>query len=319
MIRVLKAAPGLDQRNTLANLLGDGYQVVEYDPSRPLAQQVRDATALLLRDVPVTEEVMDAAPNLKLLQRYGQHVVGVDFDYARKKGIYVARVPTSVTGADRVVAEHALFLMMAVAKRIRTAQKNVGNRVLGKPSTITLTGKTLGLIGVGNTGAELAKLVRGFDMRVIAVKQTIDIALAKELGLARLGDMTEIDTLLQELDVVSLHLPLNQSTRGFLDEQKLQLMKPGCILINIARGPIVDQRALLSALLAGHLAGAGLDVVEEEPIDPADPLLAMENVVVTPHIAGDSEEVHRRLAEAVAENIRRVVAGQVPHHQFVSS
>ena len=189
MIRVVKAAPGLDQRNMLAGILGNGYQVVEYDPQRPLSELVHEATVLLLRDIPITNELMDSAPTLKLLQRYGQHVVGVDFAHARRRGIYVARVPTSVTGADRVVAEHAMFLMMAVAKRIRIAQKNIARRVLGAPRTITLSRKTLGLVGVGKTGAELAKLVRGFDMRVIAVKRTPDDALAKELGLAYLGDM----------------------------------------------------------------------------------------------------------------------------------
>jgi phosphoglycerate dehydrogenase-like enzyme len=314
MIRIVKAAPGLDQRNLLGEMLGEGFQIAEYDPARPLAEQSRDATALLLRDVPITAEVMDAAPKLKLLQRYGQHVVGVDFAHARRRGIFVARVPTAVTGADRVVAEHALFLMMAVAKRIRTAQRNVAARILGKPRTITLSGMTLALVGVGKTGAELAKLVRGFDMRVVAVKRTKVPELARTLGLAFLGDMSDLDVVLADADVVSLHLPLDSATRGSFGRDAFARMKPGSIFVNIARGPIVDQAALLAALTSGRLAGAGLDVVEEEPIDPADPLLAMENVVVTPHIAGDSDEVHRRLAAAVAENIRRVVAGQAPLH-----
>ncbi len=315
MIRVVKAAPGLDQRNMLAGILGNGYQVVEYDPQRPLSELVHEATVLLLRDIPITNELMDSAPTLKLLQRYGQHVVGVDFAHARRRGIYVARVPTSVTGADRVVAEHAMFLMMAVAKRIRIAQKNVARRVLGAPRTITLSRKTLGLVGVGKTGGELAKLVRGFDMRVIAVKRTPDDALAKELGLAYLGDMGQLDQLLKEADVVSLHLPLDETTRGFFDEKRLAMMKSGSILVNIARGPIVNQNALAAALSSGKLAGAGLDVLEEEPIDPADALVSMENVVITPHIAGDSDEVHQRLAAAVADNIRRVAAGEPPLHQ----
>jgi D-3-phosphoglycerate dehydrogenase len=315
MIRIVKAAPGLDQRNLLGDMLDEGFEIVEYDPARPLAEQSRDATALLLRDVPITAEVMDAAPKLKLLQRYGQHVVGVDFAHAHRRGIFVARVPTAVTGADRVVAEHALFLMMAVAKRIRTAQRNIAARILGKPRTITLSGMTLALVGVGKTGAELAKLVRGFDMRVVAVKRTKDPKLARTLGLAFLGDMGDLDAVLAEADVVSLHLPLDSATRGSFGRDAFARMKPGSIFVNIARGPIVDQAALLAALSSGRLAGAGLDVVEEEPIDPVDPLLAMENVVVTPHIAGDSDEVHRRLAAAVAENIRRVVAGQPPLHQ----
>jgi phosphoglycerate dehydrogenase-like enzyme len=312
MIYILKAAPGLDQQNDLARLLGSDFTVIDFDPSRPLIDQVRQATVLLLRDVPVSAEIMDAAPNLKLLQRYGAHVVGVDVAHARRRGIYVARVPTEVTGADRVVAEHALFLMMAVAKRIPVAQRNVAARVLGRPRTLSLSGKTLALVGVGRTGGELAGLVRGLDMRVIAVKRTKDDDLARRLGLAFLGDMSDLPAVLAEADVVSLHLPLDAATRDFFDHDKFARMKHGSIFVNIARGPIVDQAALTAALASGHLAGAGLDVVSTEPIDPADPLLAMNNVVVTPHIAGDSDEVHERLARATADNIRRILAGQPP-------
>ena len=259
---------------------------------------------------------MDAAPNLKLLQRYGAHVVGVDVDHARRRRIHIARVPADVTGADRVVAEHALFLMMAVAKRSRIAQRNVAERVLGKPRTISLSGKTLALVGVGRTGGELAKLVRGLEMRVIAVKRTRDDELARQLGLAFLGEMGQLSKILAAADVVSLHLPLDEGTRGFFGREAFARMKPGSIFINIARGPIVDQQALTEALASGHLAGAGLDVAEREPIDPADPLLAAGNVVVTPHIAGDSDEVHERLARATADNIRRVLAGQPPLFPF---
>jgi D-3-phosphoglycerate dehydrogenase len=126
--------------------------------------------------------------------------------------------------------------------------------------------------------------------------------------------MGQLERVLAEADIVSVHLPLDDTTRGFFDGKAFAAMKPGSILINIARGPVVDQRAMVAALAAGKLAGAGLDVVEKEPISPDDPLLEMDNVLVTPHIAGDSDEVHQRLAATVAENIRRVVSGERPLH-----
>lgn len=312
MIRVLKAAPGLDQSNLLAKLLGPGHEVVEYDPTKSLSVQGRDADVFILRDVPVTPAIMDSAPRLKLLQRLGHHVVGVDFAHARRKGIAVANIPASVSGGDRMVAEHALFLMLAVAKRANDCAAAIRTRQLSKITAVSLSGKTLGLLGLGNTGAELAKLVAGLGMRVMAVKRTADQALARELGLAYMADMSGLDEMLAQSDFVSIHLPLEPATTGFVGERVLSRMKPGSILINIARAPIVDKVALHAALQQGKVAGAGLDVFWEEPADPADPLLKLPNVMLTPHIAGTTYEVMERLARVAADNIRLVLAGKQP-------
>ncbi len=314
---ILKAAPGLDPQNFLAQVLGPDFTVREYDASRSLVEQGADAEVLLLRDVPVDAATMDAMPKLKLLQRLGQHVVGVDFAHAAGKGIPVANIPATVSGGDRMVAEHALYLMMAVAKKAGDSAAAVGQRKLASVTTIGLTGKTLGLIGVGNTGTELTKMVSGLGMRVIGVKRSADPNLAQELGLTFLGQMDQLDRVLAESDFISLHLPLGNETREFLGPDHFAKMKRGSIFINIARAPIVQKDALYQALKSGHLGGCGIDVYWEEPANPDDPLLQLSNVVLTPHIAGTTIDVLMNLAKAAAENIRRVGAGQHPLNEVI--
>lgn len=317
-ITILKAAPGLDQRNELEKMLGAGFEVREYDPARGLEEQGKDADVMLLRDVPVPAKVMDACPKLKLLQRLGHHIVGVDFERAKARGIKVANIPASVSGGDRMVAEHAVFLMIAVAKAARESQVHVAQRKLGKLPTLSLTGKTLGMIGLGNTGTELAKLVAGFNMKVMVVKRSVDKKAERELGLAFMGDMSQTDHVLENSDFLSIHLPLDENTVGFMGKSQFAKMKKGAILINIARAPIVDKAALLEALKSGHLSGAGLDVFWEEPADPADPLLAMTNVFLTPHVAGATHDVKTKVASVAAENIKLVMAGKAPNYEVFS-
>ena len=314
MMKILKVAPGLDPGNLLGRTLGPGFEVADYDPARPLVEQVAEAEVLLLRDVPIPAEVIDAAPRLRLLQRYGQHLVGVDLPHAAAKGIPVARVPAEVTGADRMVAEHAIFLMLALAKRYKEAAAAVAAGELGLPRTYGLEGKTLGLIGVGRIGSHLARLARGFSMSVIAVKRTPDKTLAADLGLDFLGDPSHQDEVLARADFVSIHLPLEPATIRSFGRRQFERMKPGSYLINIARGRIVDKEALYRSLTSGHLAGAGLDVFWVEPIDPGDPLLALPNVIATPHIAAPTYETEALSAQVVAENIRLVAAGKPPKH-----
>jgi len=314
MMKILKVAPGLDPKNVLGQVLGPDFEIADYDPARPLVEQVAEAEVLLLRDVPVPAEVIDAAPKLKLLQRYGQHVVGVDIRHAAAKGIPVARVPAEITGSDRMVAEHAMFLMLALAKRYKEAAAAVAAGELGLPRTYGLEGKTLGLIGVGRIGSHLARLARGFAMSVIAVKRTPDPGLADVLGLDFLGDTSHQEEVLGRADFVSIHLPLVPATVKSFGRRQFERMKPGSYLINIARGRIIDKAALYDALTSGHLAGAGLDVFWVEPIDPDDALLALPNVIATPHIAAPTHETEQLSAQVVAENIRRVASGKPPKY-----
>lgn len=313
-MNILKVSTGLDPVNLLDRTLGDSFRISNYDPRRPLVEQVNDADILLLREVPVPVEVIEAAPNLRLLQRYGQHLTGVNVRHAVERGIHVARVPTEVTGASRMVAEHAVFLMLAAAKRSKQAADNVSSGVVSLPKTQRLSGKTLGMIGLGQTGIELLRLLSGFDMRSMVVKRTVDRRIEQELGISFMGTMDSLEHVLSQSDYISIHLPLDDGTTDFIGEREFSMMKQGSVLINIARAPIVNRQALVKALESGRLAGAAMDVMWEEPVDRGDPLLKMPNVYVTPHIAGATEDIHEKLTAVVANNIRLVSEGKAPDY-----
>ena len=315
-MKIKKASPGLDQRNRLGALLGDGFVVEDFDASRPLATQVADADVLLIRDVPITRDVIDAAARVRLIQRPGDHLPRViDLAHARSRGIPVSRFPSKVQGSPaRDVAEHAFYLLLSLAKQQWLARASVKARKAGLPKTMSVHGKTLGLVGLGNTGEALARLAVPFGLRVIAVKRSADEALARELGLTWLGTMDRLTELLAESDFVSLHLPQTPETVNFIDAAEFAQMRRGANLINISRAPMVNRAALTAALQSGQLGGFGVDVWWEEPADPHDPLLGARNVLLTPHIAADTVESETRLAELTAENVRRVARGEAPRY-----
>jgi phosphoglycerate dehydrogenase-like enzyme len=314
-MKIKKASPGLDQRNRLGSMLGNGYVVEDFDSTRALTEQVADADVLLVRDVPITREVIDAAPRLKLIQRPGDHLPKIDLAHAAAKGIAVSRFPSKVQGSPaRAVAEHAFHLMLALAKQQWLARASVKARRTGLPKTYMLHGKTLGLVGLGNTGEALARLAVPFGLRTIAVKRSADDALARELQLDWLGTMERLPELLAQSHFVSLHLPQNADTVDFFAARELAMMKRGAFLINISRAPMLNKQALHDALTSGQLGGAGVDVWWQEPADPDDPLLALPQMILTPHIAGDTIEVETRLAELTAENVRRIARGEAPRY-----
>ena len=314
-MKIKKASPGLDQRNRLGGILGDGFVVEDYDATRPLTAQVGDADVLLVRDLPITREVIDAAPQLRLIQRPGDHLPKIDLLHAAAKGIRVSRFPSQVQGSPaRAVAEHAFYLLLALAKQQWSARANVKARRIGLPKTVCVNGKTLGLVGLGNTGEALAKLAVPFGLRVIAVKRSADAALARELGLDWLGTMERLPELLREADFVSLHLPQNAETVDFIGSRELEQMKPGAFLINISRAPMLNKEALRAALQSGRLGGAALDVWWQEPADPADSMLTLPSLILTPHIAADTVESEQRLATLTADNVRLVARGEQPRY-----
>jgi phosphoglycerate dehydrogenase-like enzyme len=314
---VKKTGPGLAIEEMIARLLGSEFVVEEFDPARPLSQQVHHAHVLLVRSMPVTREVIDEAPRLRLIQRPGVHLEGVDIEYAGAKKIPVCNVPASLTHGGNDVAEHVMFLALALAKRYREALGSLGARRIGTPSTHVLHGKVFGIIGLGRTGGALVQMARGFGMRVWAVKRTVSEGMREALGLEWLETARHLPELLRESDFVSLHVPLNKETQGLIGAAEIALMKPSAFLINVARGRVIDRDALTAALREQRLAGAGLDVFWDEPIDPHDPLLAMSNVIATPHVANMTVETIETIARAAADNIRRVRAGLLPMHQVL--
>jgi phosphoglycerate dehydrogenase-like enzyme len=313
---IKKAGPSLAIENAIARMLGTEFVVEDFDPARPLAQQVERAHVLLVRSVPITGDVIDAAPRLRLIQRPGVHLEAVDAEYAAARGVPVCNVPATLTHGGNDVAEHVMFLALALAKRYREALGSLGARRIGQPSTHVLREKIFGLIGLGRTGGAVVGMARGFGMRVWAVKRTVSEGMREALGLEWLKTQDHLPELLRQSDFVSLHVPLNQETAGLIGPVELGLMKPGAFLINVARGPVVDRAALLAALRGQRLAGAGLDVFWTEPPDPDDPLLALPNVIATPHVANMTLETIETIARVSADNIRRVQSGLPPMHQI---
>jgi len=316
---VKKAGPSLAIEDMIVRILGPEFVVEEFDPARSLVQQVDKAHVLLVRSLPVTREVIDAAPRLRLIQRPGVHLEAVDVGYASARGIPVCNVPATLTHGGSDVAEHVIFLALALAKKYREALASLDARRIGVPSTHVLRGKVFGLVGLGRTGSAVVGMARGFGMRVWAVKRTVSEGMREAMALEWLKTHDHLPELLRQSDFVSLHVPLNKETEGMIGPAEIALMKPSAFLINVARGRVVDRAALLAALGAQRLAGAGLDVYWNEPIDPNDSLLALPNVIATPHIANMTLETIETIARVSADNIRRVQAGLPPMHQILNS
>lgn len=246
--------------------------------------------------------VIAAAPRLKAIVQFGAGLDGVDLAAAEARGIAVRNVP----GVNaQSVAELAAFLMLGLARRLPVHARTRAARLVGDPPGNELAGKTLGIVGLGATGRALARVARGFGMAVIAVKRTP----APEPDVSWVGGADEIDALLERADYVSLHVPASSETRGLIDAARLRRMKSSAYLINVGRGELVDKEALLDALTAGRIAGAGLDVYWDEPPDPDDALFRLDNVVATPHVGGTTYEAMDRIADRVAALLTELVLG----------
>jgi phosphoglycerate dehydrogenase-like enzyme len=251
--------------------------------------------------------VAEVDPARPLIVQFGAGLDGVDRAAAEARGIPVRNVP----GANaQAVAELAVFLMLALARRLPAHRRSFAARVVGDPPGLELSGKTLGIVGLGASGRALARVARGIGMTVIAVRR--QAAGQADPDAEWVGTAADVDRLLERADFVSLHVPASAETRGMIDAARLARMKPSAYLINVGRGELVDRAALLAALQGGRIAGAGLDVYWEEPPDPADPLLALDNVVATPHLGGVTEESLNRLADRVAGYLREFLAPDAP-------
>ena len=279
-----------------------------------LALEVRDLRAGMEAEVlipamaRVDGELMDRLSGLRLIQQWGAGLEGVDREAASTRGIAVANVPTAGTGNAESVAEWCVLAALALLRRLEEAEHTLRSGAgWGAPLGRTLSGRTAGLVGLGGIGRALALRLRPFGARLAAVKRRPDPALARELGLAWLGGMGDLPRLLSESDVLFLCLPLCAATRELIDARALASMPPGAILVNPARGGLVDGEALRQALCEGRLGGAGLDVFGEEPIDPASPLLESPHLLATPHVGGVTDVSYRGIAEGLAANVRRLL------------
>jgi len=269
-----------------------------------------DALASLLSDK-IDAEVFDAAPRLKIVAQMAVGFDNIDVQEATKRGIYVTNTPEVLTDTT---ADFAWTLLMAVARRVVEADKYVRTgqwKVGWHPSMMSgrdIHHATIGIVGAGRIGYAVAKRAKGFDMKVLFYDVIPRPEMEKELRAKRV----DLDTLFKESDFVSIHVPLMKETYHLVNAEKLKLMKKTAYLINNSRGPVVDEKALYEALKEGRIAGAGLDVFEQEPIPVDNPLLKLDNVVVAPHISSASYETRSKMAEMVAENLVAFFEGRKP-------
>jgi D-3-phosphoglycerate dehydrogenase len=251
-------------------------------------------------------DVLRRLPRLKMITVCGIGTDAIDLETARELGILVCNLPGQTAP---LVAEHALGLILAVAKRawFQTNELKAGRWT--PKDNVYLRGKTLGLVGAGSIAAELARLGQAIGMQVLAWTFHPTPERATRLGVT----FVSLEELLSRSDVVSLHVKLTGESRGFIGGEQLRRMKRGAMLINTARGPIVESKALVEALNSGHLGGAGLDVFDDEPIPAGHPLLGCEQVVLTPHNADQTPEGMELLNAGVVDNVIAFLQGQARH------
>jgi D-3-phosphoglycerate dehydrogenase len=297
-----------DQEAALLNAAGADFQLRPCaGDARAVAAAAHDADVVLVRESPLSREVIQALPRLRAIVRYGVGVDNVDLAAARERGIVVANVPDY--GIDEVSSQ-AVALALAVARRLK--EHDAGVRA-GRWSAGVLKpmyrwrGRTLGLVGYGRIARMTEEKLLGFGFGRVLVHDP-------HAELPHRVQAADLDTLFAQCDLVSLHAPLNAHTRHLVNARRLALMPRGAILVNTARGALVDLDALHAAMAAGQLLGAGLDVFDPEPPDPSHPLFALDNVIVTNHVGWYSEESMRELQRKAAEEAARVLRGERPRH-----
>ena len=278
------------------------------DPAA-VASALADAEALLLSEsVRVTADLLDACRRLRVISKVGVGYDRIDVAAATARNVLVCNTPGVLSGA---VADHTFAILLALTRRVRENEAHVrtgawrrGVELLGHD----IRGKTFGIIGFGGIGRTVARTAQGFDMQVIYYRRTRDLQ-SEASGLAAFRDR---DDVFRDADVVSVHCPLTSETERSIGEREFSLMKPSSYFVNTSRGGVVDQAALARALQRGTIAGAALDVMDPEPLDPADPLCALPNVVLTPHIGSGTVETRRAMSELAVRNLLQALAGVVP-------
>ncbi|KAI8467481.1 MAG: D-isomer specific 2-hydroxyacid dehydrogenase [Monoraphidium minutum] len=286
-------------REMLERILPPWAALRVLDPSRPLCEQCADAKVLIPTTGTVDAAAIGAARGLRLIAQPAAGYANIDVAAARARGVPVTIAP----GYNRhSTAEAALMLMLMLARRIDATRAAFAARRIGDPPGTELHGKTLGIIGMGQVGGCLAAAARGIGMRVIHVGSK--------------SSRVDLEALLASADVISLHVHSTPTTRGLIGARELALMRPAALLVNTARGDVIDDAALLSALQAGRLGGVGLDVHTMEPADPGAPLYRHPKVLALPHCGAATEEVYQRFAELLRDNIAAARAGAPLRHRL---
>lgn len=266
-------------------------------------------------------EVIAKAVRMKLIMQFGVGLEGIDIDAATRYKIKVARIPGSVTGNSASCAEMAIYLMLGLLRKQKEMDVAVKHKNLGEPTGETLLGKTVFILGFGDIGVDLAKRLRPFGVKILAIKRrwTSDslpagVSNAQSVGIDGLidkkGGPENMYEFASEADIVVTCLTLNTESVGIVNEKFLSHMKKGSLLVNIARGGLLEYNSVLHHLESGHLGGLGIDVAWAEPFDPEDPILKFPNVLITPHVAGVTEYSYRTMAKVVGDCALQLHAGK---------
>ncbi|MBS7619834.1 D-glycerate dehydrogenase [Candidatus Bathyarchaeota archaeon] len=281
-------------------------------PRDLLLTKIKDIDGLLclLTDI-IDSEMIEKAKRLKVISNYAVGFNNIDVNEATKRGIYVTNTPGILT---ETTADFTFALLLAVSRRIAESDRYVrmGNWKYAWGPRMFLGsdvhGKTLGIIGLGRIGKALVKRAKGFDMKVIYYDIVRDESFEKSYGVS----FQNLKTLLEEADFVSVNVPLTENTYHLIGEEEISLMKKTAFLINTSRGAVIDEKKLYNALKNKLIAGAALDVFDKEPIDPDNPLLELDNIIVTPHIASASVETRKNMAIIAAKNLVESLKGEEP-------
>lgn len=290
-----------------------GAEVIIANLSTPkeVIEACKDADGVMCNLAPMPAEVIENLEKCKIISRYGVGFDNVDVAACTKKGIYLANVPDYCA---EEVSDQALALLMACARKVarRDAQVRAGQWNIGKADPIyRIAGKTMTFLGFGMIARTLFRKIQGFNFsRVLVYDPFLDAETIKSLG----AEKVEWEEAFREADFISCHMPLNDKTRGIIDAKAFDLMKPTAIFVNTSRGPVVDEKALIEALQKGKINSAGLDVHTKEPMDLDNPLLKLENCVLTDHVGWYSEEAMSELKRKTAENVRDVLMGGKPKY-----
>ena len=287
--------------------LGDQVEVRWVDgPDRPkLLAAVPEADALLVRSATTVDaEVLDAAPKLKIVARAGVGLDNVDVKTATERGVLVVNAPTSNIHS---AAEHALALLLSAARQIPAADATLREHAWKRSSFsgTEIFGKTVGVVGLGRIGQLVAQRLAAFEAHIVAYDPYVSAARAAQLGI----ELLSLDELLGRADFISVHLPKTPETAGLIDKEALAKTKPGVIVVNAARGGLIDEAALADAITSGHVRAAGLDVYSKEPCTDS-PLFELSQVVVTPHLGASTEEAQDRAGTDVAASVKLALAGE---------
>ncbi|WP_026988575.1 2-hydroxyacid dehydrogenase [Fodinicurvata fenggangensis] len=313
-VRIVVASSGfrsaLDYFRTVLPDAGVEAEVEAVDPA--LLQQGNTRADIIIPAMARFDgALMDRIAGLRLIHQWGAGLEGVDIPAAKQRGIAVANVPTAGSGNAESVAEWCVMAAIAISRRLPVLQEGIREgSSWGGPSGHALMGKTAGFVGLGGIGQALAARLRPFGLRLMAVKRHPDVALADSQGLDWLGGLDELPSLLDKSDFLFLCLPLNDETHHLIDAEALARLPDGACVINAGRGGLLDHIALLAELDADRLRGAALDVFEQEPLPPDSPLLGRSDLIATPHVAGVTDISYEGISRNVAENIRRLLAGE---------